>query len=84
MYAVVSTVHIENPEQARSELQDKRVSLVPGFVCAYWLEPRDGQGMSVLVFETKEHAESAAGYPVPPIPGVTLLTLDIREVYASA
>ena len=40
--------------------------------------------MSVIVFETKEHAEKAAAYPLPALPGVTPLTLEIREVYASA
>jgi hypothetical protein len=40
--------------------------------------------MSVIVFDTKEHAEEAAGYPLAPLPGVTPLTLEIREVVASA
>jgi hypothetical protein len=40
--------------------------------------------MSVIVFDTKEHADEAVGYPVPPLLGVTLLTVDVREVYASA
>jgi len=87
VFAVVSTVSVENPAQARTVLEDERVSLVkraPGFVCAYWLEPIDGAGLSILVFETKEHAESAAAYPVPPIPGVSLLSIEIREVYAHA
>jgi hypothetical protein len=26
---------------------------------------------STVVFETKEHAEEAAAYPLPPLPGVT-------------
>jgi hypothetical protein len=51
-------------------------------VCGYWLQPIDGIGTSVLVFETKEHAEEAAKYPVPPMPGVTPLDLTIREVLA--
>ena len=68
-------------------LADLRLSLVPrapGFVSAYWLAPVDGIGMSVIVFDTKEHADEATRYPVPPLPGVTPLTVDIREVYASA
>lgn len=40
--------------------------------------------MPVIVFETREHAEQAAAYPLPPLPGATPLTLQIREVYASA
>jgi hypothetical protein len=87
MHAVVSTVRIEDLGAARQGLADLRVDLVPrapGFVSAYWLAPVDGIGMSVIVFDTKEHAEEAVRYPVPPIPGVTPLTVDIREVYASA
>jgi hypothetical protein len=87
MYAVVATVRIDDLEAARQGLADLRVDLVPrapGFVSAYWLAPVDGIGMSVIVFDTKEHAEEAARYPVPPVPGVTPMTLQIREVYASA
>jgi hypothetical protein len=87
MHAVVATVRVEDPVLARAALADLRTDLVPrapGFVSAYWLEPVDGTGMSVIVFETREHAEQAAAYPLPPLPGVTPLTLQIREVYASA
>jgi hypothetical protein len=87
MHAIVATVRIEDVSLARAALADLRLGLVPrapGFVSAYWLEPIDGVGMSVIVFETREHAEQAAAYPLPPLPGVTPLTLDIREVYASA
>lgn len=58
------------------------VSRAPGIVCGYWLEPVDGIGTSVLVFETKAHADEATNYPVPPMPGVTMLDLTIREVDA--
>jgi hypothetical protein len=37
-------------------------------------------GMSVVVLETKQHAEEAVAYPLPPLPGVTPLTVEIREV----
>ncbi len=87
MYAVVSTASIKDPEAAREALTGLRLNLVPrapGFVSAYWLAPIDGIGMSAIVFETKEHAEEAVAYPLPPLPGATLLTVEIREVYASA
>jgi hypothetical protein len=87
MHAVVSTVRIEDVGAARQALADLRVGLVPrapGFVSAYWLAPIDGIGMSVIVFDTEEHADEAFRYPVPPLPGVTPLTVEIREVYASA
>ncbi len=85
MYAIVTNVRVENPEDARLLLPEAREALVsraPGIVCGYWLEPIDGVGTSVLVFETKEHAQRAAEYPVPPMPGVTLLDLKLREVFA--
>lgn len=87
MHAVVSTVSIEDLDLARAALTEGRLKLVPrapGSVSAYWLEPVDDIGMSVIVFQTREHAEEAVAYPVPPLPGVTLLTVEIREVYASA
>lgn len=87
MHAVVSTVRVEDLGAARAALADLRLTLVPrapGFVSACWLEPVDGVGMSVIIFDTREHAEEAAAYPVPPLPGVTPLTIEIREVIASA
>ena len=85
MYAIVTNVRVENPDEARLLLRDAREALVsraPGIVCGYWLEPIDGIGTSVLIFETREYAEEAARYPVPPMPGVTQLDLTIREVFA--
>ena len=87
MHAVVATVRIEDVPAAREALAGLRLTLVPrapGFVSAYWLAPVDGIGMSVIVFGTKEQADVAAAYPLPALPGVTPLTLDIREVFASA
>jgi hypothetical protein len=40
--------------------------------------------MSVIIFDSREHAEEAAAYPVPPLPSVTPLKVEVREVYASA
>ena len=85
MYAVVATVSIKDREVAREALAELRLNVVPrapGFVSAYWLEPIDGVGMSIVVFETKERADKAVAYPL--LPGVTPLKVEIREVYASA
>ena len=87
MHAVVATVRVSDPQVAREALAGLRLNLVPrapGFVSAYWLEPIDGIGMSVIVFDSREHADEAVAYPLPPLPGVTPLTIEIREVYASA
>jgi hypothetical protein len=85
MYAVVTNVRVENPDEARLLLPEAREALVaraPGMASGYWLEPVDGIGTSVLIFETKEYAEQAAQYPVRPMPGVTVLDLTLREVFA--
>jgi hypothetical protein len=85
MYAIVTNVRVENPEESRRLLPSAREALVsraPGIVSGYWLEPVDGVGTSVLIFATKEDADTAAAYPVPPMPGVTRLDLTIREVFA--
>jgi hypothetical protein len=84
-YAMVPTVSVENVEEARSLLHLARevlVSRAPGIVGAFRLEHLQGVGMSILDFPTKELAETAAAYPVPPMPGVKLLTFEIREVFA--
>jgi hypothetical protein len=87
MHAVVATVSIKDGEVARGAMAELRLNVVPrapGFVSAYWLGPIDGVGMSIVIFETKEHADRAVAYPLPPLPGVTPLKVEIREVYASA
>jgi hypothetical protein len=40
-----------------------RVRSAPGFVAGYWLEPADGQGFSIVLFETEEQARETA----PPV-----------------
>jgi hypothetical protein len=61
------------------------VRSAPGFVAGYWLEPADGQGFSMVLFETEEEARRAA----PPAgdwaaPGVTITGVELRRVAATA
>ena len=87
MRAVVATVSIKDPAVAREALVGLRLNVVPnapGFVSAHRLEPIDGVGMSIIVLESKEHADKAVAYSLPLLPGVTPLKVEIREVYASA
>jgi hypothetical protein len=87
MYAVFSTTYVESPEQSRRALPSERLDLVrrvPGFIAAYWLEAIEGRGASIVLFESKAHAEAAAAYPIPPMEGVAVLSVEVREVYASA
>jgi hypothetical protein len=86
-YAVVATVTVDDADTARAALHSQRVGFVnraPGFICAYWLAPVNSVGMSVLVFDSKEHAEQAAAYPLPALPGITPRSLEVREVFAYA
>jgi hypothetical protein len=86
MYAIVSNVSVDNPDEARLLLPSAReaiVSRAPGLVHGYWLEPVDGVGTSVIIFETQAEAETALEYPLPPMPGVTTLDVTIREVFAA-
>ena len=90
MHAVVVTVSIAagQIEQARKALREQvvpRVRQAPGLVKAYWTARADGaQGTSISVFQTQQHAESAAAMVkiVPPPPGVTLNSVEVREVIA--
>ena len=57
----------------------------PGFIAGYWLEPADGQGFSIVLFESEEEARQTA----PPVgdwiaPGVTIRDVEFRRVAATA
>ncbi len=72
MHAIVATVTVTDPQAARAALTAMRLNIVPrapGFVSACWLEPIDGIGMSVIIFQTKDQATQAAAYPLPPLAG---------------
>jgi hypothetical protein len=61
------------------------VRSAPGFVVGYWLEPANGQGFSIVFFETEKQAREAA----PPVtswaaPGVTINGVEFRRVAATA
>jgi hypothetical protein len=61
------------------------VRSAPGLVAGYWLEPAEGEGFSIVLFETEEEARQAA----PPAnswaaPGVTIHDVEFRRVAATA
>jgi hypothetical protein len=71
---IVATVKVADPSLAREALSTDGIPVVPrarGFVAAYGHEPVDGIGMSVIVFDSKEHADAALAYPLPKLPGST-------------
>ena len=90
MYAALVRLTID-PEQAPAAAEAltknilPRVRSAPGFVAGYWLEPADGRGFSIVLFETEEQAREAA----PPVsswdaPGVAITGVDVRRVAATA
>jgi hypothetical protein len=90
MHAALVTLTID-PEQApmaaRALVDDilPAIRSAPGFVAGYWLEPDDGRGFSVVLFETQEQARETA----PPAtswaaPGITITGVEIRRVAATA
>jgi hypothetical protein len=90
MHAALVTLTID-PDQAPAAagafVRDilPRVRAARGLVAGYWLEPSDGEGMSILLFETEVQARQAA----PPAsswaaPGVTIDGVEFRRVAATA
>jgi hypothetical protein len=94
MYAVFAEVNADESriERAREFLPQRAAQLASEFGAkgGYWLAPRDGRGVSIIVFETEQEARTAAGTlrvgepPTPDAPeGVTVRTVEVREVLAA-
>jgi hypothetical protein len=88
MHAVVVRVGLSDDDAASlQELKEQvvpRVSQAPGFVAGYWVRLEgERQGTSVIVFDSEEQARGVADQFQPP-QGVTLESVHIGEVVASA
>jgi hypothetical protein len=87
MHAVVATVSIKDPEVAREALAGLGLNVIPKAPVSSahtgWSRSI-GADVSIIVFETKEHADKAVAYPLPPLSGVMPPKAGIREVNASA
>ena len=90
MYAALVRLTIDQeqaPAAAAALVSDilPRIRSASGFVAGYWLEPADGQGFSIVLFETEKQARDAA----PPVvdwasPGITITEVEFRRVAATA
>jgi hypothetical protein len=89
VYAVLVTLTID-PHQAPAAAAVLTNDILPvlcaapGFIAGYWLDPSDGQGLSMVVFESEEQARQS----VPPAsnwdaPGVTIESVVFRRVAAT-
>ena len=90
MHAVVSTANIPGgaTDERRKNLKENILPMVsgaPGFVAGYWLVPVADTGMSVVIFKDEASAKAAAPSPGTDMGvGVTITTVEFREVLASA
>jgi hypothetical protein len=85
MHAVLVSVTINDEEGARARLRDVVLPMVkeaPGAKAGYWLEPVDGNGSSIVIFESQEAAENAAKQVTAEGGAVTIDSVTVREVVA--
>jgi hypothetical protein len=89
MYAALVTVKIDPTQAAAAAaaLMDgilPKITSAPGFAAGYWLEPADGHGFSILLFDTEEQTRQAAKSATSwSAPGVSLEGVQIRRVAVS-
>lgn len=86
MHAVVVhvTINAEGTESALREQVVPRVSQAPGFVAGYWTR-NDDDGLSMTVWESEDAANTASEMVRSAAPeGVTVESVEVREVVASA
>jgi heme-degrading monooxygenase HmoA len=87
MHAVVVHVTVSDPEASEARLREQvvpRVAQAPGFVSGYWTR-KDNTGLSMTVWESEENANTASEMARSLAPeGVTVESVEVREVVASA
>jgi hypothetical protein len=88
MHAVVVKVTLNDPEAARTELHERvvpTVSQAPGFQSGTWVQLSDSSGHALLVFDSAEAAQAAAGMAREgSSESVTIDSAEVGEVVASA
>jgi hypothetical protein len=63
----------------------QRLSAMKGFKGAYWLQPTDGHGLAMTLWEDEAAARAAAfSVGFSPAPGVTVEQVETRAVIAQA
>jgi heme-degrading monooxygenase HmoA len=87
MHAVVVNVTIDDQEASEAMLREQvvpRVSEAPGFVAGYWTR-KDNHGLSMSVWQSEDAANAASEMVRSAAPeGVTVDSVEVREVVASA
>jgi hypothetical protein len=87
MHAVVVNVTLSDPEGSVGQLREQVVpaaSQAPGFVAGYWTR-KENTGLSMVVFDSEDAANGAKERVPGMLPdGVTLESIEVREVVAHA
>lgn len=87
MHAVVVNVTINDEAGSVAALREQvvpRVSQAPGFVAGYWTRKGNG-GLSISVWESENAANAASEMVKSAAPeGVSVDSVEVREVVASA
>jgi len=89
MHAVVVNVTLSDQEasEAQTMLREQvvpRVSGAPGFVAAYWTR-KENSGLSISIWQSEDAANAASEMVRSAAPtGVTVDSVEVREVVASA
>jgi heme-degrading monooxygenase HmoA len=87
MHAVVVNVTLSDLEADEVALREQvvpRVSGTPGFVAAYWTR-KENHGLSMSIWQSEDAANAASEMVRSAAPeGVTIDSVEVREVVASA
>jgi hypothetical protein len=87
MHAVVVRVTVSDEGAALAALRDEvvpQISQAPGFVAGYWTR-KENSGLSMIVFESEDAARAASErIPGMASEGVTVESVEVREVVANA
>lgn len=84
MHAVVVEVSLKDETKAREALSQQIVPGVrrrPGVQGGYWLEPRSGEGLSFVLFDSEQNATDAASVVRERVPEfIDVRSVEVREV----
>ncbi len=88
MHAVVISVSLDDFDEATRHLKEDivpQVSQAPGFVSGVWVTIDGNRGRGTIVFESEDQARGV-GQQIQeaPNPGVTIDSIDVGEVAATA
>jgi hypothetical protein len=87
MHAVVVKVTLSDVDAGLADLRERvvpQVSKAPGFIAGYWTR-KGNTGLSMIIADSEEAANRGSEM-VPALipPGVTLESVEVREVVAHA